>query len=219
MYKVYLYTNKINNKKYCGLTKNTIQHRRNGGYYKAFGNALKKYGLENFDVEILYEVETLEEASKLEQKTINELNLLDRRFGYNIAKGGFGGYSCAGYTHEEMLQVRQKLRQAQLRRYEDVNERYKCANYGKSNGNFGKGLPGKLNGRAKKVAVIMTNGTKLEFDTQLECRKHLEMGKDLFMSIVKKGGVFKISPNMNTRLKEKYAHLEGIQIVIYEENV
>lgn len=216
MYKVYLYTNKINNKKYCGLTKHSVEQRRKHGYYKVFSNALKKYGLENFNVEILYEVETLEEASQLEQKTIEELNLLDRNFGYNIARGGFGGYSCAGYTPEQMLEVKKKLSLAQRKRYKNPEERKKHANYGEKNGNFGKGLLGELNGRAKKVLVIMPDKTELQFNTQLQCRQHLNIGKDLFMSIVKKGGTFTISKSMNTKHKEKYAHLEGMKIVIYE---
>lgn len=212
MYKVYLYTNKINGKKYCGITKQTIEERRRGGYYRVFANALEKYGLENFDVKILHEVETLEEASYLEKKIISELNLKDRRFGYNIAEGGFGGYSCSGYTEEEYNEYRKKLSEAQHERYKDIDERYKCANYGIKNGNYGKGLKGSKNGNSDAVCLQTVDGKILQFETQRECREYLGIGRDMFRSMLSKNKPYEFPKSINKAYKEKYKHLEGIYI-------
>lgn len=93
-HKIYVYTNKINGKKYVGQTNRTLKRRANGnkgkGYKKCpvFWNAIQKYGWGNFEPEILYDNLTQKEANELEIKTINELKTLNRDFGYNICTGG-----------------------------------------------------------------------------------------------------------------------------------
>lgn len=101
MYYVYIHTNKINNKKYCGYTNNPQERWRNGGIsYKPpknkegtrpFWNAIVKYGWDNFESEIILETEKKQLALDCEIETIEKLNLRDRRYGYNVAKGGDGG--------------------------------------------------------------------------------------------------------------------------------
>lgn len=92
-YKVYVYTNKINGKKYVGQTSRTLEQRaeRNGiGYKKCtkFWNAILKYGWENFEPNILYDDLTKEQANEIEIKLIRELKTQDDNFGYNIKYGG-----------------------------------------------------------------------------------------------------------------------------------
>lgn len=59
MYTVYCHTNKLNNKRYVGITKQEPKVRWQNGYgYRGneyFFRAIQKYGWDNFEHEILYE--------------------------------------------------------------------------------------------------------------------------------------------------------------------
>ena len=92
-YKIYVYTNKVNGKKYVGQTCNTLKKmaNSNGSRYKKckyFGRVIEKYGWENFEPKILYDNLTQTEANELEERTIKELNTTDINYGYNLRLGG-----------------------------------------------------------------------------------------------------------------------------------
>lgn len=93
MYYVYLHNNKINNKKYIGITKQTPEVRwgKNGCNYKSsphFFSAIQKYGWDNFEHIILFENLTKEEACLKEKELIKQYNSMNRNFGYNSTSGG-----------------------------------------------------------------------------------------------------------------------------------
>lgn len=103
-YTVYLRTNLVNGKQYVGQTKN-LKKRENYWYSlksNYANNTLtedrEKYGLENFNLEILAIVETREEACELERKYIKELNTLHPN-GYNMACGGKNNTGCGIGKH------------------------------------------------------------------------------------------------------------------------
>ena len=104
MYTVYCHTNKFNNKRYVGITKQEPKVRWQNGYgYRGneyFFRAIQKYGWDNFDHEILYEGLEKEEAERIEMQLIKDWNLNDRKFGYNISHGG----NCLGSVSEETKQ-------------------------------------------------------------------------------------------------------------------
>ena len=79
-------------KRYVGITKQKPENRwGKGKKYKAnpyFTKAIEKYGWDNFKHEVLYEVNDLEEAKRLEIETIAKYRSDEREFGYNISKGG-----------------------------------------------------------------------------------------------------------------------------------
>ena len=104
MYTVYCHTNKFNNKRYVGITKQEPKVRWQNGYgYRGneyFFRAIQKYGWDNFDHEILYEGLEKEEAERIEMQLIKDWNLNDRKFGYNISHGG----NCLGSVAEETKQ-------------------------------------------------------------------------------------------------------------------
>ena len=94
-YCVYCHTSP-SNKKYIGISKDPIKRWNNGkGYIKnyLFYRAIKKYGWDNFKHEILYTNLTVDEAGKIEKKLINEWNLTNPNFGYNLREGGNGKFS------------------------------------------------------------------------------------------------------------------------------
>lgn len=196
MYKVYLYTNKVNGKKYCGITNRTLEKRSEGngfGYIRSvyeaktkFARAILKYGWENFIPEILYEVETKEEACELEIQTIKDMRLTEDEFGYNIHFGGTR-----------------------------VNPEY-CGRPGKQNGMYGKGykLQGAKNGRATKVKIILSNNETIFFDTQKEAREYLGIGKDMFRSIRDFDGKFEFYKATAKSKVEKNKHLTGVEVIL-----
>ena len=90
---VYLITNKINNKKYVGITndykKSWANHKCCNNPTMAIAKAIKKYGAENFNFELIEENVPLE---KIDEKEIYYIKLYESHVstgkGYNISKGG-----------------------------------------------------------------------------------------------------------------------------------
>ena len=91
-YTVYCHTNKINNKKYIGITSQSVYDRwQNGKHYSRharFYADILKYGWDNFFHEILYTGITRESAEQIEKELILNLDLLNPDKGYNQRKGG-----------------------------------------------------------------------------------------------------------------------------------
>lgn len=102
---IYMVTNLVNDKKYVGLTTHTFNTRYgtsgNGAermfkYYSYRGNSInehlynsmKKYGVENFKVEIIDFSDDVEELKEKEKFWIKFYNTRDDRYGYNINEGG-----------------------------------------------------------------------------------------------------------------------------------
>ena len=94
-YCVYVHTNKINGKKYVGQTCRKPEERwkRGFGYIKSghFYNAIKKYGWDNFEHNIVKNNLTKEEADELEEYYINKFDTLNDNKGYNLRHGGSRG--------------------------------------------------------------------------------------------------------------------------------
>ena len=99
---IYCYTNKINNKQYIGQTNNLenrkkqhIQdtiHKHKGhenAYNQPIHCAMRKYGLDNFELSILKIIDTddWDEVNKIESNFIKEYNTLSPN-GYNLQAQG-----------------------------------------------------------------------------------------------------------------------------------
>lgn len=95
MHKLYLITNKVNEKLYIGITKLSIndrwkKHRKDSINPKyPLQRAIKKYGEDNFAISTLVISDSRKYISSLEEPAIIAFN--SRKFGYNVALGGYGG--------------------------------------------------------------------------------------------------------------------------------
>lgn len=96
---IYCITNLINGKKYIGQTTRTIEERFRDHSYQAYASendsrpicrAIKKYGIENFKVDQLEEVDN-SSLNEREIYWIHELQTYGEQ-GYNATKGGDGHY-------------------------------------------------------------------------------------------------------------------------------
>jgi group I intron endonuclease len=92
---VYIHINKINGKRYIGITSRIPEKRwgKNGIGYKRhpyFWNAIQKYGWDNFLHIIVLQEETLEYACKVEKCLIKHYKSNDSEYGYNYTLGGEG---------------------------------------------------------------------------------------------------------------------------------
>ena len=96
-----MHTNRLNNKKYIGITCQEPKQRwRNGKGYKNgyFASAINKYGWDCFIHEILYDSLNEETAKRLEIELISKYKTMDNNFGYNLVEGG---NVTTGYSHAE----------------------------------------------------------------------------------------------------------------------
>lgn len=96
---IYKETNRINLKVYIGLTTKTLQKRHEGHIKESldpvkctsyFHKAMKKYGVENFTVEVIETCQTKEELYEREKFWIKFYKSNDPKFGYNMTAGGEG---------------------------------------------------------------------------------------------------------------------------------
>ena len=118
---IYMYTNKINGKRYIGQTTNfnrrhrehiraSINENNKKEYNLPFHSAIRKYGIENFQIDILSkDINTQEERNELEISFILFFNTLSiNNFGYNISNGGFTN-NRLNKTDEEIKEWNKKI--------------------------------------------------------------------------------------------------------------
>lgn len=105
MYTVYCHTNKLNGKRYVGITKKKPERRwQNGTAYahnEYFYNAILKHGWEEFSHEILFTGLTKQKAEQIEKRLIKKWELTNRSRGYNIESGGNLGKEVSEETKKK----------------------------------------------------------------------------------------------------------------------
>jgi group I intron endonuclease len=90
--KVYLITNLINNKKYVGITTQTLktrwwQHKHISSCCSALHTAISEYGTDNFNIKLLKICSSEEEMIESEMDYIDQFNTICPN-GYNVHSGG-----------------------------------------------------------------------------------------------------------------------------------
>ena len=103
---IYKATNKENGKYYIGQTKGTLKNRIRSHKYASknkdtvFYRAIRKYGIDAFEWEVVEECSSKKELDECEVRLIAEN--LD---GYNIAKGGEGGDTISSHPDLDTIKA------------------------------------------------------------------------------------------------------------------
>lgn len=100
---IYKTTYLIDGRVYIGKRQKSYFDKYYYGSGKHLINAIKKYGKNNFSVEILEWCENKEQLNSREKYWISEYNSRDCKIGFNIAKGGEGGigHKTGEFHHSE----------------------------------------------------------------------------------------------------------------------
>lgn len=114
-YCVYCHTNKINGKKYFGITSKK-PHRRweSGNGYKTqphFWNSIQKYGWSNFEHEIIMDGLSSDGACMLEEFLIRTYDTTDPSKGYNVCFGGQLGTHGVKKSEETLKKISESTKQ------------------------------------------------------------------------------------------------------------
>lgn len=166
---VYIHTNKVNQKKYVGITSTSVIERWHHGHgyltkkkdgsfcQPAMAYAVLKYGWEGFSHEVIAENLTMEEASQMEKELIEKYQSNNKHFGYNIKEGGIDGLPS-----EESIQ---KALQTRLKNgyhhSEETKKKISESNMGKTHTDSSKELLSKSHSKTKQrpKEVIPRNDT------------------------------------------------------------
>lgn len=160
---IYKVTNLINNKIYIGQTTRSLKKRWNCHQYKstsALYFAIKKYGRDNFKIEEIERVNTLDELNKREEYYINLYNCY-KPIGYNVA--------CGGKNFNRTPEIRKKISEGLKGRTISKETREKISKT--------------LTGRKLPIEVIEKLKRRVPYMTG---KKHSDEVK-LKMSLAKKG--------------------------------
>ena len=116
---IYKITNIQNNKIYIGQTIRPIEYRFNRHINDAlnsvldthFARAIRKYGPQNFKIEVIDNADTQDELNKKEQYWIRYYNSVEEGYNETDAIYKCGGNTYRSKTEEEMLIIKEKIRQ------------------------------------------------------------------------------------------------------------
>lgn len=149
---IYKITCKVNNKVYIGQTTESLKQRfsRHMGYQKndhdtKFYRAVRKYGVDNFYIEMLDKAKTKEDLDTLEEHYIKHYNAIED--GYNTALGKIGGDTLS--KNPNLPQIKEKLKLSKL---------------GSKNPNA-----------SKIKVIYVKLGLKRVFDSMSECQEALNI--------------------------------------------
>ena len=110
---IYKLTNKINGKVYIGQTVRTLEERikEHTSHNKtAISKAIRKYGINNFEIEIIEKCKTVKELNSREKYWIKKYNSFSET-GYNLCEGGENtkGFKHREYSKHKMSVTKSKM--------------------------------------------------------------------------------------------------------------
>ena len=160
--KIYLIKNKINGKRYVGQTIQKIswrwkQHLRDSKKldYPLY-KAIRKYGIENFDVSELDSTENLAELDDLERKHVKlQKSFIDwKQGGYNLTEGGWGHHNVSIETKAKLSKLHKGVPKTA-----EHNRKVGLANMGKPNANTNRTIITLIN----KITNVSFTGLRKDF--------------------------------------------------------
>ena len=221
---IYKITNQVNNKVYIGLTTESLQKRwcghkvdskkKNSHLYIS----MRKYGIENFTIEIIDETDSFEKLGELERYYIKQYNSQDPNYGYNITAGGesnqLDGNPKAKLTLSDVINIRIAYRDCKLtckQVYENYKHKIKFKPFERCY--FGKSwasiMPEVFNEETRKKHKLMCarrgekNGNSLYTNEEIrEIRKYYE--KHTFNETFIKYSKSKNKTSFNKVLRHEY---------------
>ena len=152
---IYKISNTENDKVYIGQSKRPVDKRFNRHINDAvnlkldthFARAIRKYGADKFNIEIIDSAETQKELNEKERYWIHFYDSIKNGYNETDAEYKCGGNTYLSKTPEEMEKIKTKIRKTKL---------------------------GKNNPMSKPIYLIdMTNNTKIRFETIISCAKYL----------------------------------------------
>ena len=166
---IYLFENKINNKRYIGQTSNIKSRYASHKYYTThtpkptdyFHIALNKYGIENLKFSILFKINSnnIDRINiildNMEIFFIRKYKTTDRSLGYNLTEGGRG---ARGYIVSEETRLKQSISRKGRKHSEDAKLKIGKAHKNKF---VSKETRSKLSALAKMRRVINKRGKSI----------------------------------------------------------
>ena len=187
---IYKVTNRINGMSYIGQTIFDLDKRKAQHMSAASGNkdkyyfhsALRKYGIDNFNWDIIEKCGDIEELNRFEIYYIGYFDTYSK--GYNMTIGGNG---MCGFKHTE--ESKKKISENHFdisdrnnpmfgkRQTKETRQKISEAKKGKTPWNKGKHLTESLKGenhhRARSIILIHLDGTEEQFNCMTDaCRKY-----------------------------------------------
>lgn len=167
-YTVYMHVNKINGKRYIGITRlNVSQRWANGKGYKTqdhFYRAIQKYGWDGFEHIVIFSGIDEKSAEKREQELIKKYNTLSPDFGYNKTSGGESKKVMSDETIQKMrlANIGKNNPQFGKRATEEARQKMSVARRGAKNPRYGK----KLSNETKIKISLSLKGLKQSEETR-----------------------------------------------------
>lgn len=161
---IYKITNIQNNKVYIGQTIRPVKDRFNRHMNDALNNildthfarAIRKYGKENFIIEIIDEAQNQESLNEKERYWIQYYDSIKTGYNETDALNKCGGNTYKSKTADEMNVIKEKIRATKL---------------------------GGKNPNARKVKMInLINGEEKIFNSQKECADYLSLSSHMPVS-------------------------------------
>jgi len=218
---VYKITNKTNGKSYVGYTVRTLDQRwkshqssvRQGSKFR-FHSAIRKYGVDDWNVETLFECDDINECKKMEEHYIKDLFLMDKRFGYNAKPGDCGGWivpdekydgwvgklkerntgtlnsNSTKYTNDDLIHIAIQV-------FSDlgkiVSHRVLVEECKKRNIRFPKSFrPFRFDGKYENMVKLIEDKTGMKYDPMTRTEEHKEK--------LRQANLGKSGPNKNTKV-------------------